>query len=89
MRFSAVIFVACILIQAPIHAMASGKQDHRKKTAPFVAAPQVIPHWVSDAASGDDCLKCHASGKGDAPATPHPERINCTQCHVRDGKQVR
>lgn len=44
--------------------------------------PPVIPHSVSDAATAVDCLKCHETGKKGAPVTSHPERKNCTQCHV-------
>ena len=37
---------------------------------------------------GDNCLQCHQKGgfvnKYDAfaPVTPHPEKINCLQCHA-------
>ena len=50
--------------------------------------PPLIPHPVSDAAAAVDCLKCHETGKNGAPVTSHPERKNCTQCHVAgDAKQ--
>ena len=45
--------------------------------------PPVIPHPVADNATGEDCLACHRTGVKGAPPTPHPERVNCTQCHVR------
>jgi len=45
--------------------------------------PPVIPHWVADTVTGKECLVCHEKGKDGAPQTPHPERLTCTQCHVR------
>ncbi|WP_027137348.1 multiheme c-type cytochrome [Gaetbulibacter saemankumensis] len=56
----------------------------------FHGAPPSIPHPVaSDRGMGEDiCLKCHQNGgfvdKFDAyaPVTPHPEMVNCRQCHV-------
>ncbi len=56
----------------------------------FYGAPPSIPHGVaSERAMGENtCLKCHENGgyvdkfKAYAPVTPHPEMINCRQCHV-------
>ena len=56
----------------------------------FYGAPPYIPHEVSeDRNMGENnCLKCHENGgytskfKMYAPVTPHPEMINCRQCHV-------
>ncbi|MBU3821645.1 nitrate reductase cytochrome c-type subunit [Flavobacteriaceae bacterium XHP0103] len=56
----------------------------------FHGAPPSIPHPVANERSmGEDvCLKCHQNGgfveKFDAyaPVTPHPEMVNCRQCHV-------
>ncbi|UKM64415.1 nitrate reductase cytochrome c-type subunit [Flavobacteriaceae bacterium GSB9] len=60
------------------------------KNRAFHGAPPSIPHPVANERSmGEDvCLKCHQNGgfvaKFDAyaPVTPHPEMINCRQCHV-------
>lgn len=46
-------------------------------------APPVIPHPIADNVTGEGCLACHKEGLNGAPPTPHPERVNCTQCHVR------
>ena len=46
-------------------------------------APPVIPHPIADNATGDTCLVCHKTGLNGAPISPHPIRVNCTQCHVR------
>jgi len=56
----------------------------------FHGAPPSIPHKViSERNMGENsCLKCHANGgfvskfKAYAPVTPHPEMVNCRQCHV-------
>ena len=38
-----------------------------------------IPHAI---VGFEDCLSCHREGTGGAPKTPHPDRPNCTNCHV-------
>lgn len=56
----------------------------------FYGAPPSIPHTVeSERNMGENsCLKCHENGgfsakfNAYAPVTPHPEKINCRQCHV-------
>lgn len=56
----------------------------------YPGAPPVIPHvLVSEKGiGGQTCLQCHENGgyvdKFDAfaPVTPHPELVNCRQCHV-------
>jgi len=56
----------------------------------YSGAPPFIPHDVnSERSMGEkDCLKCHKNGgyvekfKAYTPVVPHPEKINCRQCHV-------
>ncbi|MBD0832217.1 multiheme c-type cytochrome [Aestuariibaculum sediminum] len=56
----------------------------------FHGAPPSIPHPVaSERGMGENiCLKCHQNGgfvdkfNAYAPVTPHPEMVNCRQCHV-------
>ncbi|WP_194767801.1 nitrate reductase cytochrome c-type subunit [Tamlana sp. I1] len=56
----------------------------------YHGAPPSIPHPVANERSlgGNTCLQCHQNGgfveKFDAyaPVTPHPEMVNCRQCHV-------
>lgn len=55
----------------------------------FYGAPPSIPHEVTELNMGaNSCLKCHDNGgfvpkyNAFAPITPHPEKINCRQCHV-------
>ena len=57
----------------------------------YPGAPPVIPHPLMEAESkvGEQCLSCHKTGgfvpsmSKFTPVTPHPEFVNCKQCHVR------
>ncbi len=56
----------------------------------FPGAPPIIPHeLLTEGIGGNSCLQCHENGgyvekfKSFAPVTPHPELINCRQCHVK------
>ena len=61
----------------------------------FPGAPPSIPHQVSNERSmGDNtCLKCHLNGgfaekfNAYSPIVPHPEMVNCRQCHVAQNTQ--
>ena len=56
----------------------------------YPGAPPIIPHEVlsEKGIGGKSCLQCHQNGgfvtqfKAYAPVSPHPEMINCKQCHV-------
>lgn len=56
----------------------------------YPGAPPIIPHaLLSEKGIGaQSCLQCHENGgyvdqfKAYAPVTPHPEMLNCRQCHV-------
>jgi nitrate reductase (cytochrome), electron transfer subunit len=57
----------------------------------YAGAPPRVPHPMitSGISIGDKgCLQCHENGgyvrelKAYTPVTPHPELINCNQCHV-------
>ncbi len=60
------------------------------KNRAYYGAPPYIPHPVKEEMNmgGNTCLQCHQNGgfvpkfKAYAPITPHPEMINCRQCHV-------
>lgn len=45
--------------------------------------PPPIPHAVKMDQDGEACLTCHREGLKNAPPTSHPERLNCTSCHVQ------
>ncbi|WP_282164828.1 cytochrome C [Cellulophaga baltica] len=71
-------------------------EDHQRSLATYYSnraypgAPPSIPHPVAKERSfgGNTCIQCHQNGgfvaKFDAyaPITPHPEMVNCRQCHV-------
>lgn len=56
----------------------------------YHGAPPLIPHPLMSekGMGGKTCLQCHENGgyteqfKAYAPVTPHPELVNCRQCHV-------
>ena len=56
----------------------------------YSGAPPSIPHPVKEklGMGGNICLQCHQNGgfvekfNAYAPVTPHPEMVNCKQCHV-------
>lgn len=56
----------------------------------YYGAPPFIPHPIQNdmTMGGKDCLKCHADGgyvnefDAFAPVVPHPEKVNCRQCHA-------
>lgn len=60
------------------------------KIRQYSGSPPFIPHPIdSDMQDGlNSCLSCHKEGgyvaafKSYAPVTPHPEFVNCRQCHV-------
>lgn len=45
--------------------------------------PPAIPHAVKPNEDGEACNTCHRDGLKNAPPTSHPERLNCTSCHVQ------
>lgn len=45
--------------------------------------PPAIPHAVKPEQDGEACNSCHRAGLKNAPPTSHPERLNCTSCHVQ------
>jgi cytochrome c-type protein NapB len=64
--------------------------DDYYKNRAFNGAPPSIPHDLLDekGIGGIACLQCHENGgyvdqfNAFAPVTPHPEMLNCKQCHV-------
>ncbi len=62
------------------------------KNRAFHGAPPSIPHPIVDELTMGDksCLKCHQNGgyvpkfNAFTPVVPHPEKVNCRQCHVTE-----
>ncbi len=60
------------------------------KNRAYPGAPPMIPHpLISEKGiGGKTCLQCHQNGgyaeqfKAFSPITPHPEMLNCKQCHL-------
>ncbi|QWV93224.1 nitrate reductase cytochrome c-type subunit [Geomonas oryzisoli] len=83
----------CALLALAVQAPAWG--NDAEGPAPDLAAdalqspadPPVIPHAVKSDQDGEECNACHRDGLKGAPPTSHPERLNCTQCHVQGAKQ--
>ncbi|HSH05256.1 MAG TPA: nitrate reductase cytochrome c-type subunit [Anaerolineae bacterium] len=77
------------LTSAPISGTARTLDAYYSRRA-YAGAPPIIPHPITDAYSfgGNTCLQCHQNGdytpefQAYAPIVPHPELINCRQCHV-------
>ena len=77
-------------------------KNHERKLSTYYAnrayhgAPPSIPHPVKEERSmgGNTCLQCHQNGgftekfNAYAPVTPHPEMVNCRQCHVTEMTQT-
>ncbi len=59
--------------------------ETRESRRSFYGAPPVIPHRIGK--TDRECLNCHTEPKEFmghvSPPSPHPELVNCTQCHVR------
>jgi nitrate reductase cytochrome c-type subunit len=91
-RVLAVMFLATALF-LPLAVFADEPENLDVDANQAENAPPVIPHPIADNATGKDCLVCHSTGLNGAPPTPHPTRVNCTQCHVRsdlsDPKKVK
>lgn len=86
-RISLFIFV---LIAACGNEPGSGTYSDYKRAdlRMYAYAPPLIPHEVLNR----DCLDCHETGlvvEGrKAPITPHPQLVNCEQCHVRADERI-
>lgn len=75
-----VALICCLAITALIPAYAD-EQPEPNLAADAVKAekhPPVISHAVQDDADGASCNGCHTGSF----KAPHPDRLNCTQCHV-------
>jgi cytochrome c-type protein NapB len=72
-----------VYISCGKEAESSAYPDYRRADLRmYEGAPPVMPHALRNR----DCLDCHEHGlvmEGKkAPVTPHPQLVNCMQCHV-------
>ncbi|NVN89286.1 MAG: hypothetical protein HXX11_01670 [Desulfuromonadales bacterium] len=88
--------VACLAFTAPVFAAVPPAPDYAADAQRSSDNPPLIPHAVKPDQNGAACTICHRTGVRNAPVSDHPERLNCTQCHVqgdvkedasKDGKQ--
>ncbi len=92
MKIISKFFVLAALFQfliIPFQALADEQVPTENEIMQAEDEPPVIPHRVSESDTYKDCLKCHESGIKGAPMTSHPERKNCTQCHVAGEVKVK
>lgn len=77
-------------VDMPIDKNHQRSLDEYYKNRAYHGAPPSIPHPVDEKQNigENSCLKCHENGgfvakyQAYTPVTPHPELVNCMQCHV-------
>jgi len=70
-----------LLLISVLPVMADENGEDYENDARFAeGTPPMVPHRIDDKTS-DACLVCHLSGANGAPLSPHPVRLDCTQCH--------
>lgn len=79
MLFRCLVVFACLFALA-FPAVADEKDDYAKDAEYGEGTPPMVPHPI-DNRTGEACLACHRTGLNGAPLTPHPIRLDCTQCH--------
>jgi len=80
MLFRCLVSLTCLFALA-LPVLADEKDDDYDKDASSAeGTPPMVPHRIDDKTS-ESCLACHRDGLNGAPQTPHPERLDCTQCH--------
>jgi len=73
--------ICCLLMLSlvPVYADEQPEPNLAADAARAEKDPPVISHAVKDDADGTSCNSCHT---GSLKMAPHPDRMNCTQCHV-------
>ena len=80
MLFRCLVALACLFALA-LPAVADEKDDDYDKDARYAeGTPPMVPHRIDEKTS-EACLACHRNGLNGAPFSPHPVRLDCTQCH--------
>jgi nitrate reductase cytochrome c-type subunit len=80
MLFRCLVSLVCLFAMA-LTALADEKENDYDKDARYAeGTPPMVPHRIDDKTSAA-CLACHKDGLNGAPVTPHPIRLDCTQCH--------
>lgn len=80
MLIRSLVSLVCLFALA-LPAVADENGDDYDKDARYAeGTPPMVPHRIDDKTS-EACLACHRDGLNGAPQTPHPERLDCTECH--------
>jgi nitrate reductase cytochrome c-type subunit len=80
MLFRCLVSLVCLFALA-LPAVADGNGEDYEKDARYAeGTPPMVPHRI-DEKTGEACLACHRTGLNGAPVSPHPIRLDCTQCH--------
>lgn len=78
------IFAGLVLsLAATASVYAEEPENFNSDAAQGTGEPPTVPHKIPDGATSDSCLGCHKTGTNGAMETSHPERLDCTQCHVQ------
>ena len=79
-RFCCLVILACLsLLALPVMAE-ENHSDYEQDARYAEGTPPMVPHRIDNKTSSE-CLACHQEGLNGAPMTPHPVRLDCTQCH--------
>jgi cytochrome c-type protein NapB len=80
MLFRCLVSLVCLFSLA-LPALADEKDDDYEKDARYAeGTPPMVPHRIDNKTS-EACLACHREGLNGAPVSPHPIRLDCTECH--------
>lgn len=74
------ITLAWLLVLALPALAGETREDYENDARYAEGTPPMVPHPINDK-TGEACLACHLSGANGAPLSPHPVRLDCTQCH--------
>jgi hypothetical protein len=82
LRFLLVAAAGAVLA-LPVVSLADEPGNYEADARQSGGNPPTVPHKMADDATGEWCNSCHRDGLKGAPVTSHPERTECTQCHVQ------
>jgi len=88
MLFRSLVSLVCLIALALPAAADEKDDDYDKDASSAEGTPPMVPHRIDDKTSSA-CLACHRDGLNGAPQTPHPERLDCTQCHGQGEVKVK
>ncbi len=85
-KYSILVLALAALVTMLFVGCGSQQQKQPGQQVVKTGPPPGIPH---DTQTVDSCLSCHVTGlNGRAPITPHPERGNCSMCHLPHGQEI-